>query len=185
MTLLPNSLEGKAEPFLKRIENILKAIESRKGEYMAEVKEYREDIASIYTEAKDKGVSPKALKGLVKYRELERRQQTLGDGLDISDASDFETLVAALGDFGDSPLGKAALDKAEQQSNRRGRKGATAAPTNGSAPDADTVKARTAAELSESDERIDKTFAERMAEQNAVVDEQIKSGAEAAPAFAG
>ena len=75
---------------------------------MAECKVFRSDIKEIVAEAKDAGVSKRALKGIVKYREMERRQAALADGMEPDDADAFETLVAALGDLADTPLGKAA-----------------------------------------------------------------------------
>ncbi len=112
MSLLPNSLEGKAAPFLKRIEAVMAAMDSRKGEYMSECKSDRQDIKDIIAEAKAGGLSAKALKGLVRYRELEKKQKALSDGLDIDDVSSFEELVEALGDYAGTPLGEAAVRKA-------------------------------------------------------------------------
>lgn len=104
-----NTVEGRAQPFLERIENVLADIASKKGEYMAEAKGLREDIKEIYNEAKDHGVATKALRQLVRYRELERRQAALSEGLDIDERSTFEQLRDALGDFAELPLGQAAL----------------------------------------------------------------------------
>jgi len=108
MTELPkNSIEGKAKPYLERIENIHEELESLRGTYMSECKALREDIRDIITEAKDKGVPPKALRRLVEHRKLEKRQGELAAGLDEEEAEAFERLVEALG-----PLGRAAAEKA-------------------------------------------------------------------------
>jgi uncharacterized protein (UPF0335 family) len=104
-----NSDEGRAAPFLSRIENILDELASKKGEYMAECKTLHEDVKDIYAEAKAAGVRVKALRRLVKYRELERRQAALADELEGDDAEAFEHLRDALGELADLPLGKAAL----------------------------------------------------------------------------
>lgn len=102
-----NSIEGKAEPYLKRIENLLSDLDSMRSKYMSECKEVREDVKEVYQEAKSNGVLVKALRGIVQYRELERKQDAISAGLDIDEASAFEQLVEALG-----PLGKAAAAKA-------------------------------------------------------------------------
>jgi uncharacterized protein (UPF0335 family) len=107
-----NSIEGRAEPFLKRVEGVLDDLASLKGKYMADAKALRGDIKEIYKDAKAEDVPVRALKGLVKYRELERKQNALADELEDEDADAFETLVEALGAFGDTPLGQAALDLA-------------------------------------------------------------------------
>lgn len=118
MSLLPNSIEGKAAPFLQRIENTLAEMESAKGKYMVEAKAYRDDIKDIYTEAKDAGVPAKALRGVVKYRALERKQDAIADGLDIDEQSSYEVLVEALGDFGDTELGAATISKAKPRNGK-------------------------------------------------------------------
>lgn len=109
MTLLPNSIEGKAAPFLQRIENLHADLESKKGSYMAECKTVREDIKLVYGEAKEAGVPAKALRGVVKYRALTRKMDAIADGLDIDEQSSYETLVEALGDFASTELGAAVL----------------------------------------------------------------------------
>lgn len=103
MALAVNSMEGKAEGFLKRIDTLTAEGESAKGKYMSECKARRDDIKEIYTEAKDAGVSPKALKAFIKKRDFEKKAAAVGDGLDDDDAVAFQTLAAALG-----PLGQAA-----------------------------------------------------------------------------
>ena len=103
MALAKNSVEGKAESYLSRIENLLAEIDTAKEKCADECKERQEDIKSIYTEAKDAGVPLKSLKGLVKYRKLERKQLAIADGLDIDEQAAYSNLVEALG-----PLGEAA-----------------------------------------------------------------------------
>lgn len=98
--LAKNSLEGKAEAFLKRIETLMTDLESKRRTYMAECKVVREDIKEVYVEAKDKGVPTKALRGLVKHRQLEKRQRAIAEGLDMDEAAAYAQLVDALGDLG-------------------------------------------------------------------------------------
>jgi uncharacterized protein (UPF0335 family) len=112
MALAANSVEGKAKPFLERIESINGDLESEKAAYMNKAKALREDIKTVVDEAKEEGVPKKALKGLVKYRQLERQQSKIGSGMDIADQGTFESLVAALGQLDGTPLGDAAKDAA-------------------------------------------------------------------------
>jgi len=107
MALAKNSIEGKAADFLRRIENLVAEGESAKGTYMADCKDRRNDIKGVYKEAKDSGVPKKALQGLVKQRELQRKIEAIPDGFDDGDANAYEILVAALG-----PLGEAAAKAA-------------------------------------------------------------------------
>lgn len=98
--LAKNSMEGKAESFLKRIETLNAEGETAKSVYMTECKERRGDIKEVYTEAKDAGIPVKALKGVVKKRALEKKAASIADGIDIDEAAAYETLVEALGDLG-------------------------------------------------------------------------------------
>jgi uncharacterized protein (UPF0335 family) len=167
MALLANSVEGKAAPYLQRIENILAKMETRKGKYMAECKADREDIKEIYTEAKANGLPAKALKGLVRYRSLEKKQKAIADGLDIDEQSTYEQLVEALGDFAGTALGQATLDlakttgKGAKSGKGGGKKGDQPAAGADGAPDPDAVKARTQEELEEPIDELDRPFAER------------------------
>jgi len=111
MALAKNSMEGKAEGYLKRIETLLAEMESAKGTYMAECKERREDIKEIYAEAKDAGVPVKALRGVVKMRALDKKLNAIADGLDEDEAEAYELLCEALG-----PLGAAAAKAAGHKS---------------------------------------------------------------------
>jgi len=103
-----NSIEGIAAPFVERIENLNRDLEKLKSDYMNECKAVRADIKEVVGEADDKGVPKKALKGIVKYRALERKKNAIGDGMDIDEQSKFESLVAALGALDGTPLGDAA-----------------------------------------------------------------------------
>lgn len=115
MALAKNSVEGKAKPFLERLEVLNAEVESAKGTYMAEAKARREDIKEVYAEAKDAGVPVKALKGLVKKRELQRKADAISAGMDIDEAAAYETLCEALGD-----LGKAAAKAAGHKQKQNG-----------------------------------------------------------------
>jgi uncharacterized protein (UPF0335 family) len=152
--LLPNSIEGKAEPFLKRVETLMAEIESERGTYMSLAKSLREDIKNVYVEARDQGVPGKALKGLVRYRELDRKQRAIGAGLDIDEQSTYEQLVEALGDFASSPLGAATLDVAKRKRGRPRK-------ANG---DVEAIRAATQAELEEPLDEIDQSYHERLAQ---------------------
>ena len=103
-----NSISEKAEPFLIRIENLHGDLESLRSRYMKDCKAVREDIKAVYVEGKDDGIPVKSLKGLVKWRELERKQEAIAAGLDdIDEAAIYSHLVESLG-----PLGQAAARSA-------------------------------------------------------------------------
>lgn len=100
MATAKNSLEGRAEPFLERIERLHADLDSKRGAYMAECRVVREDIKVVLGEAKEAGIPVKALKGLVEFRKLEKKQAAIADGYDPDEAKVYEHLVEALGELG-------------------------------------------------------------------------------------
>ena len=86
MALAKNSMEGKAEGFLKRIETMQAEMESAEGTYMAECRERREDIKEIYTEAKDAGAVTRESLMQKTNAELDEVMSSLGQKVD-ADAS--------------------------------------------------------------------------------------------------
>ena len=107
MALAANSLEGKSENYLRRIENLLGDLDSKRGSYMAECKEVREDIKEIYVEAKDNGVLVRVLKGKVKEHLLLKKLDAIPAGFDLEEAAQWNEVAERLG-----PLGKAAAMRA-------------------------------------------------------------------------
>ena len=101
-------MEARAKPFLDRIESVLDQLDSERGEYMAACRTLRDDIKEIYEEAKNAEVPKKALKGLVSWRILERKQEKLTADLEADEARVLENLIDALG-----PLGIAAAERAQ------------------------------------------------------------------------
>jgi uncharacterized protein (UPF0335 family) len=107
-----NTLEGRAQPYVKRIEKLLDDLDSERGRYMANCRPIHEDVREIYGEAKENGIPVKALKGLIKWRELEKKQAGIGaDFADIDEKAQYDQLVEALG-----PLGFAAAVAAGHRS---------------------------------------------------------------------
>ena len=103
MALASDSLEGKAEKYLQRIEALLGEVETAKGECGQLCKTLHEDVRSIYKEAKENGVPVRVLKGAVKYRQLEMQETAITVDMEIDEAAFFYTLIERLG-----PLGMAA-----------------------------------------------------------------------------
>jgi len=91
---------GSAEHYIERIENLYAQIDQLREQHQAECKEIREDIKSVYREAHDEGHEAKALKGVVKYRLLERKQQQIGADFDANERAAFDDLVDRLGELG-------------------------------------------------------------------------------------
>lgn len=107
---MDNGYDAKAvKSFIERVESIHAEIESEKGTYMRKCKELREDIASVLDEGKDAGIPKKLLKAHIELRKLELRKESIVENLSDDDASDFEVMADALGEFAKLPLGMAAM----------------------------------------------------------------------------
>lgn len=96
-----NTIDVKARPFLDRVERIMSEMESDKGVYMAKCRANRDRIKDVLTEAKDQGLPVRAMRGIVKFRDLERKQQKIAAKLEDADESDiYRQLVDTLGELG-------------------------------------------------------------------------------------
>jgi len=104
---MPEPVDKTTRPFMERIETLHADLESERGKYMAACKTIREDVKVVFQEAKDAGVNVKALRGLIKWRALEKRQEMIEGGLDDDEAAVYTRLVEMLG-----PLGMAAASAA-------------------------------------------------------------------------
>ena len=80
---------------------------------MAECKEIREDIREIFVEAKDNGVPVKALKGLIRFRQLDKKQRAIAAGLDIDETAAYDLLVETLGELGTAAAKRAGYAPAD------------------------------------------------------------------------
>jgi len=114
-----NTLEGRAQPYLRRIEGKLDDLESERSQYMLACKPIHEDIREIYGEAKENGIPVKALKGLVKYRELEKKQAKIADDFeDIDEAAQYSQLIETLGPLGFAAAQRAGFARNENEAER-------------------------------------------------------------------
>jgi len=104
---MPEPVDKQTRPFMERIETLHADLESERGKYMAACKSIREDVKVVYQEAKDAGCNAKALRSLIKWRALEKRQQMIEGGLDEDEGAIYARLVETLG-----PLGMAAASAA-------------------------------------------------------------------------
>jgi uncharacterized protein (UPF0335 family) len=113
----PGTNSTDAQGYLKRIETLLFEIARIQDECAGECKEYRDDIKTIYTEAKDHGVDVPSLKAAVKWRAIERRQQQIGKELGETERAMFERLIEEMGDLGRAAAERAGYREDQQSIN--------------------------------------------------------------------
>ncbi len=93
---------------IKRVMNVEAELASMKGEYMSACKDRREDIKSIYKDAKADGIDTRALKAKIKIMKHEQKIEEVKVGLDGDQYTMLEIIDEAV-----PPKG--ANDNAEQQ----------------------------------------------------------------------
>ena len=98
---------------VSRIESCFVELLSERGAYMKRCRGIREGITAAYDEATSKGFKKKVLKKLIKTRELERKISESVLEMDKDEQESYDLMVTALGDFGNTPLGNAALSRAK------------------------------------------------------------------------
>jgi uncharacterized protein (UPF0335 family) len=98
--------------YINRVENVKRDIASKTGSFMKEIRDLRDDIKDILTEAKENGVPVKPLKAELKLRDLDREKEKIVENLEEDDAETLEQIRFALGDYASLPLGEAVMEKA-------------------------------------------------------------------------
>jgi hypothetical protein len=107
--------------YLEAIDRADDELLSLRGSYMAQCKGPRASIAEIKGAAREAGINMKAFNVVLKGHRADRAHEKRIAALEAEDAAAYEELEAALGDFGGTPLGSAALEGARP---RRGREDA-------------------------------------------------------------
>jgi uncharacterized protein (UPF0335 family) len=116
-----NTLEGRAQPYLTRVERLHEQLDKLRSDYMNACKPVREDVREVYAEAKDHDIPVMALKGLVKFRALERKQNEIAGDMDLDEQAAYQQLVDALGGLGIAAARAAGYDVEDEERDVRPR----------------------------------------------------------------
>jgi len=113
-------MEGNGGP-LQGLEGYLKNIDSQddeldrlRAEYMNACKAPRSIIKDVMGSAREAEVNMVAFRELLRKHRAQRRHQKRLASLDLVDQSAFHEMVDALGDFADTDLGRAAVQRARE-----------------------------------------------------------------------
>lgn len=99
--------------YINRLEELDSELLREKMAYMERARRIQENKKEVLDEARENGLSKKAVRAVVKVRDLERKAEAAREDLEDDDAAVFDDIREALGDFADSPLGKAAVERDE------------------------------------------------------------------------
>jgi hypothetical protein len=118
------------EPAAEDVQAAVEAIEKLDGDLLSEKMAYmnrckiiRKMKADKYDHASDQGISKKLLKKKIKERDLERKIDGITEDLEDDERSEYQMLTEKLGEFADTPLGQAAMAKAEKGKGTQARMG--------------------------------------------------------------
>ncbi|MCA1452873.1 hypothetical protein I6F35_06510 [Bradyrhizobium sp. BRP22] len=113
------------EPSAEHVQEAVDAIEkldadllTEKMAYMKRCKDIRKIKADEYDNASNRGISKKLLKKKIKERGLHRKIDSITKDLEDDERSEYQMLSEKLGEFADTPLGAAALARADSNGTR-------------------------------------------------------------------
>lgn len=185
---------------VRRLEAIQTEKDSEKGAYLKRCQEFNTRMDDILEEAKTKGLPKKALKGILKLREFDRKKEALVEALEDDQQQVLVSIQEALGAFIDTPLGAAAATTSPTNRATVGTAGPTAVekgPRSGKKQDPTTaaivgavlagepeqnkglkIVEQTGVTIEESDLVPQQTDIEDEAKKQAEIEEQRKKDAE-------
>jgi chorismate mutase len=102
----------KLQEVVGKIDGCLDDLLSERGSYMAKCRVIRKGMAAVFDEAKAAGIPTKELRLKIKNREREAKIKESIAELENDEKANYDMICQGLGDFGDTELGKAAIDKA-------------------------------------------------------------------------
>jgi hypothetical protein len=109
-----NEFDGRQlDKYLREINKADDALIKLKTEHMTACKGPRGRIRNVMKEARESGVNMEALRAVIAKHRAERKIEQRIAELEADDAAEYEAMLEALGAFGDTDLGKAALHKAK------------------------------------------------------------------------
>ena len=105
--------EGQVRGFFKEAEAEMDEIDSIMADAVAKCQPHKDQIKEIIKEAAESsGIPKKVFRTKLRERSLLRRADACRGSLSAAQQDEFDLVSEALGQFGDTPLGKAALDAA-------------------------------------------------------------------------
>ena len=111
--------KGKVKDYVSRWENVQEDIQTAHMAYMTKVGRLKEDQSDILEEAKSNGIPRRALKKVLKTRELQRKVEAIREDLEGDEVDQYDLLRHALGDLDDDTVKEAALARAKKRAEEQ------------------------------------------------------------------
>lgn len=118
-----NGFDGEQlERYLDEIDKADDKLLKLKSDHMLACKAPRAAIKGVMKEARNAGVNMNAFRSVVAKHRSERKIEEQIAQLEADDHADYQQMLIALGDFGTTELGEAALKRAEPPADPAARK---------------------------------------------------------------
>ena len=107
--------ESQVKGFFAEAEDEMASIDEIMREATEKCQVHKDRIKEIAKEAAESGVPKKVFRTKLRERSLLRRADACRDTLSEAQRDEYDLVSQALGQFGDTPLGSAALDRARPE----------------------------------------------------------------------
>jgi uncharacterized protein (UPF0335 family) len=104
---------AEAAKYLKRINPIDDELAAMRADYMNACKGPRASLKNVMAEVREAGLSMPAFRETLTLHRQDRAAQKRADALEADDREALERMVQALGEYADTPLGQAAMERAQ------------------------------------------------------------------------
>jgi uncharacterized protein (UPF0335 family) len=106
------------ERYLKEIDKADDKLIELKIDHMQACKGPRGNIRNVMKEARESGVNMEALRAVIAAHRADRKIEQRIEEMEADDREDYEAMQEALGAFGDTDLGQAALRKTKPRKGK-------------------------------------------------------------------
>ena len=107
--VIANSDGAKLRGYLDRVRNVQKEIDKIMDRAKLDAGAYRDDLKELKREANEAGFARREFNAICRKARLEDRIEHIADGFDEDAKQRYDDMVASLGEYADTPLGRAAL----------------------------------------------------------------------------
>ena len=107
--------DSEAASFVERFEELEANVLKRRMSFLEDCRKIRHEQKELLDDAKSQGVAKQVVRSVVRARALQTNITALEENLEDDDRQLFKGIRDVLGDYGDTPLGQAAIDSEEGQ----------------------------------------------------------------------
>jgi hypothetical protein len=107
---------------VRRIESYLRDLESERGSYMNRCRGIREELKTVYEDAKNDGIPREELKCAINTAQLQRKINRMAAELEADARQNYEDIIMVIEGLDNLPLGIAAIEREDRSKPKRQRR---------------------------------------------------------------